>query len=151
MNKILKHRAKLVLGFIALLIGISAYYLYNNMTLFECENDQYENFVSPDGQHTAQLYRRNCGATTDYSGHVKLDGKEIFSMNHYYRDTSIRQDSIRLEWLGSNKDLLLSYAYKYSPDDIWTSDTEYNGVKIEYFYWPCIGPIDKIPEGQCLE
>lgn len=117
--------------------------LFTGLSLFECGNDEYQTFVSPNGAHTAQLYRRNCGATTDYSGSVNLDGKEIFNLYHYY-------DNIRVSW-ANDDNLLVEYTYRESPDDVSIKEAKYKGVDVEYFYWPCIGPASKWPEGFCLE
>ncbi len=111
---------------------------------FGCANDDYQLLTSPNGQHTARLFRRDCGATTDYSGHVTLDSEPIFVLNHYYGKT------IEVNWINDTH-LFIQYAYKESPDDVSIFKTEYKGIKLEYFYWPCIGPVDKHPKGYCLE
>jgi hypothetical protein len=37
-----------------------------------CTNDQVEEFPSPDGSMKAVVYRRDCGATTDYSRQIAI-------------------------------------------------------------------------------
>lgn len=109
-----------------------------------CTTDNYQLFTSPNGKRTARLFRRDCGATTDYSGHVTIDDVPIFVLNHYYGNT------IEVEWINDNH-LFIQYAYKESPDDVSILRNELNGIKLEYFYWPCIGPVNKQPKGYCME
>jgi hypothetical protein len=44
-----------------------------------CGDSDYFDLVSPNRLHNATLYVRGCGATTDFTTIVELDGTEIFA------------------------------------------------------------------------
>lgn len=85
-----------------------------------CDNELVTSVSS--SQYEATLYNRNCGATTDFVGVVKVDNKKVFSANHY------RTDQILLKWVNDSK---LQIEYSGSPEDIFINKNSYKNVDID--------------------
>ena len=61
----------IALGAAMLLVIASVYAAFEFLSGL-CTNDQLEEFQSPDGATKAVVYRRDCGATTDYSRQIVI-------------------------------------------------------------------------------
>ena len=61
----------LVLGIVVLAV-VACVYAATEFLAAGCGNDQVEEFPSPDGSLKAVVYRRDCGATTDYSRQIVI-------------------------------------------------------------------------------
>jgi len=59
----------LAVGIVTLLV-IGVAYAGFRFLAAACGNDQVEEFPSPDGARKAVMYRRDCGATTDFSRQI---------------------------------------------------------------------------------
>jgi hypothetical protein len=93
-----------------------------------CVNDQVVEVFSPNGKLKAVVFRRNCGATTDYSTHVSIvpkksdlpnDPGNIFTGNH--------ERLIEAKWIDDQR-LTISG----NTNTEFRRLPEFNGIKITY-------------------
>jgi hypothetical protein len=74
-----------------------------------CENDRVHEFVSPDNNLKAVLFRRSCGATTPFSTHISVLNRwqslsDADAGNVYVQDHSDEfPDAVSVRWEGSRK------------------------------------------------
>jgi hypothetical protein len=52
------------------LVPVVSFATIHALRAYACGDDQFEEITSPDGARKVVIYRRNCGATTDYSRQV---------------------------------------------------------------------------------
>jgi hypothetical protein len=105
-----------------------------------CANEMLEAVKSPDGNLQAVIFRRDCGATTDYSTQVsiisantKLPNK---SGNVFVADTDHGKapeqegggPKVKAEWL-DNKSLRISYDLR---DRVFLEEEKQSGISISY-------------------
>lgn len=105
-----------------------------------CANEILETVKSPDAHLQAVIFRRDCGATTDYSTQVSIlsASAELAnrSGNVFVADTNHSRapeqegggPKVKAEWL-DNKSLKISY---HSECRIFLQEAKQSGVKIIY-------------------
>lgn len=104
-----------------------------------CENSVAARATSPDGQHDAVIFQRDCGATTGYSTQISIidqGSPPTGSGNAFVADDNHGVAAVG-EWQGpfaaikwvAPDHLLISYALK---SRIFEQADEVDGVKIDY-------------------
>ena len=101
-----------------------------DFSLFDCGDEVISESVSPNGQLTAVVFDRNCGATTDYSTQVSLrsstqpfDSKRqapFLILEHRYK--------VVLSWRSQSK--LVIHLPRGA--DVFRKELEKGGISLEY-------------------
>jgi hypothetical protein len=84
MKLIQKHKKSIIIFFTVILgvfmfVSISFYFALRNLVPL-CSDEIVAEGISPNGNHKAVIFVRNCGATTDFSSQVAImDNKEKFN------------------------------------------------------------------------
>ena len=66
----------IIASMLLLLAGAVGFWWYSGTFLVACEDEIVAEYPSPSGSITAIHFRRNCGATTDYSSIVELNTRQ---------------------------------------------------------------------------
>lgn len=104
-----------------------------------CTNEVISRLVSPDGQHEAVMFQRDCGATSGYStqisivevGQAPTGGGNAFRADDNHGAAKVGDwggSWAEIKWLASNR-LLVRYAYK---SRIFEQDDTVAGVSVIY-------------------
>lgn len=144
MKKIIKVVARItgqtIIGILIILI-VGFIFLYN-FTGYICGNDIVSVSKSSDQKKTAIVFRRNCGATTDFSTQVSVRNNETI-LNSETGNVLIIDDNndrdmsgfylngspvVEASWIGPNE-LLLKFS---SEARVFKQKTSWYGVKIDY-------------------
>ena len=95
-----------------------------------CGNEPINKEISPDGEHVAITFVRNCGATTQFTTHVSIldmPGNLPNEAGNLYRAEGKQPVSVRWE---SNEQLIIDIAEAYVVPPMQLS--EYQGIRVNY-------------------
>lgn len=129
---------RLLLGFGALfgLLGVLYIAILEFMSIGlsgDCSDSIKQQLQSPGGQYTADLYLRDCGATTSYSTNVSLrTSTSRFDGDENTRALTLKGNcDVTMDW--QNDTLSLSYP---SSCEIFHQLASWRGVKIDVMHTP---------------
>ena len=117
-------------GAVALLVGVAIALAgcKRTPTLFSCETTVDKEIPSPDGQHVAVVFHRDCGATADFNTQVALrDHERDFDPEAGKVLTIGGSYKIKVTW-SSNRRVIISMPN----DKIYTQLAQWNGIAIDY-------------------
>lgn len=121
--------AGLGLGGTLLLILASPLILMFSALGPSCGNDQVEEVLSPNGRWKAVIFRRDCGATTDYSRQVSLLRGDKPLRNEGGNILVVGDDApLRARWADDGHLIL----WPAPPGKIFLRETEKEGIRISY-------------------
>ena len=125
--------AFLLLLFLFICLWLISLYINDFFHIFDACNDRIiSSNASISSLHTAVHYVRDCGATTDYVTHIKIQN----NINHkneavFTMKGSTEDRDMNMTWFGDNH---LEIQLNRQPEHIYALKTEYRGVVIEYKY-----------------
>jgi hypothetical protein len=93
-----------------------------------CENEVLNVARSPDGRHSAFVYRRDCGATTGFSTQVSLEAGVGPLPAEPGNVLVLGDEPVSVRWLGAGR-LLIAYPRGARAA---FQERERDGVRIEY-------------------
>ena len=117
----MKNNKPLIVIVIVISVVGSLGYIFHKIENNLCNNGEFIYAVSPKGIR-ADIYIRDCGATTDYVTNVEISEHKVFSTNHYHKN------DITIRWNGNN---IFVIEYLGKKDDIFLYDKTYQDINIE--------------------
>lgn len=102
-------------------------YLLDTLFSEMCRNEIVQTVPSPNGEKTAYIFTRDCGATTGFSTQLTILDKGDNFKNES-GNTFRPNKNFSIEWINEKK---LKVTYDQS-SEIYEMDKKVNGIKIEY-------------------
>jgi len=102
---------------------------------FDCSDRIISSVSSPDAYYAAELFERDCGATTGFNRQVAIrDGDDEFDGDRGVVFVIEGRPSISLRWESERE---LSIVYEREPDtEVFRSEPDWQDVRVEYRHLP---------------
>ena len=122
-------KLSIIIGMVFVIFAVIVAIFFSTGGIFgDCSDDVMQRITSPDGQYEAELFVRNCGATTPFSTQVDIsqnssgDNLDVFYIKGIF--------SMRIQWIDSNN-LKISYE-NVDREAIFKQVNDWQDIHISY-------------------